>query len=87
VTTDETKNSAAVGRSDLEGVVMRDEALKWRVRFETPDGMYTFTDISKRGGFKLDRSEVEDWAETQVRANHGRYAKVAAVLNLDGDGA
>jgi hypothetical protein len=65
--------------------VMRDQALKWRVSFKTTAGMYTFIDISKRGGFKLDRAEVEDWAETQVRSHPDTYASVAAVLNLDDD--
>lgn len=75
----ETKDEA----SPVEGVVMREESLRWRVRWETPGGMYTFTDVVKHGGFKLDRTEVEDWAETQVRAHPSKYTAVAAVINLD----
>ncbi len=61
----------------------REVALRWRVRFRTPDGMYALINISKSGGFKLDRAEVEDWAQTQVRSQPDKYDSVAAVLNLD----
>jgi hypothetical protein len=61
-------------------VVMRESSLKWKVRFKTPDDMYTFVNIKKSGGFALDREEVEEWANEQVRTN-SFYASVADIIN------
>ena len=46
----------------------------WNVRFELSEGGYTFTRISCKHD-QLSRDEVQDWAETQVRAQD-RYAAV-----------
>jgi hypothetical protein len=77
-----TVNSDA--QRPVEPVVMCDSALNWKVRFETIDGLYTFTNISKKGGFKIDREEVEEWAEAQVRINDS-YDRVDAIINIDSD--
>ena len=60
-------------------------AHRWRVRWETPDGMYTFTEIH-RAGSPMTRAEVEAWGEEQVRLLPKRYKRVAVCYTVpDGD--
>ena len=60
-------------------------ATKWRVRFETHDGYFTFTDLTMHNGHKLTRAEAENWARVTLKENPSRYARVAKVINLDDD--
>lgn len=60
-----------------------DIAHSWRVRFATPDGHYTFTDISSPTGLPLPKSAALAWGQNEVRANPKRYASVASVYSID----
>lgn len=51
-------------------------ATRWCVRWHTPDGMYTFADVS-RDGQPITRPEVEAWAASQVLLHPKKYASVA----------
>ena len=55
----------------------------WRVRFETPDGMFTFVDLRMENDNVLRRSEAEQWAQVAVKENPSRYARVAKVYAID----
>jgi hypothetical protein len=59
-------------------------ASNWRVRFETPDGYFTFTDLTMPNG-TLTRAEAENWARVALKENPSRYARVAKVINLDAE--
>jgi hypothetical protein len=70
----------------VEGADMtEDRSHRWRVRWETPNGMFTFEQIH-RAGLKLSRSEVEAWAAAQVQERPKRYARVAACYPVEEDG-
>ncbi len=55
----------------------------WRVRFETPDGMFTFVDLRMENDNVLRRSEAEQWAQVAVKENPSRYARVSKVYAID----
>lgn len=59
----------------------------WRVRFETPDGMFTFVDLrigDPLGDGKLwHRDDAEKWAAQEVQKNPSKYARVAKVYAID----
>lgn len=52
-----------------------EKANRWRVRWETTDGMMTFVQIHRRSP-GLTRSEVEGWAQAQVTARPKELARV-----------
>lgn len=54
----------------------------WRIRWETPEGMFTFANVSACGR-PLSLSEVQSYAERAVREEPRRYARVAAVFPED----
>ena len=67
-------------------LVSEEAAHRWRVRWETPDGMMTFVQIH-RAGNRLTRSEVEAWAAAQVVEHPAKYARVAKCYTVADDEA
>ncbi len=63
-----------------------EQASRWRVRWETPDGMMTFVQIHRSAPL-LPRSEVEGWARAQVAAHPDKYARVACCYVVPEDEA
>jgi len=60
-----------------------DIADKWCVRFLTPDGYYTFTDIKSRSGLPMPKAAAYAWGLQEVAKNPERYAGVASVYRID----
>lgn len=55
----------------------------WRVRFETPDGMFTFVDLRIGNGGVWHRRDAEEWATNELKTNPSKYARVAKVYAID----
>jgi hypothetical protein len=60
-----------------------DIAHKWRVRFQTTDGYYTFTDVGSASGLPLPKAAAWAWGMQELRKSPERYASVAHVYSID----
>lgn len=58
-------------------------AYSWRVRFQLPDGAFTFVDISGREHTPISKKTAEAWGADEVAKSKGGYVRVAAVYSID----
>lgn len=58
-------------------------AHNWRVRFQMPDGYYTFTDIGSTSGLPMSKAATLAWGANEVCKNPYRYSNVASVYSID----
>jgi hypothetical protein len=59
---------------------MPEESTKWKVRFKTVDGMYSFVNISRKKN-PLPLEEVQDWAEMRVKSEE-HFASIDSIEAL-----
>lgn len=72
-----------IGKDAPKAAPKTDLAHSWRVRFQTPDGYFTFVDIGSPSGPLIPKDAALAWGRQEAKQNPKQYACVSSAYSID----